>query len=70
MKFILKKVRHVHIYNNLKGRVLFIQCLGRSVINFNLKENCCILACMRNLDKKKRKRRRSVNVNKVHMQAT
>ena len=24
MKFILKKVRHVHKYNNLKGQVLFI----------------------------------------------
>ena len=60
MKFILKKKkdRHVHIYNNLKGRVLFIQCLGlREKCHFNLKENCCILACMQNLDKKKKKRK-------------
>ena len=30
MKFILKKKKdiHVHIYNNLKGRVRFIQCVG------------------------------------------
>ena len=37
MKFMIKKVRHVHICNNLKGRVLFIQCLGTSVISISKK---------------------------------
>ena len=75
MKFMIKKVRHVHICYNLKGRVLFIQCLGTSVISISKKISKLLYFSMNakfRQEKKKgrRRRRRSVNPNKVHMQAT